>query len=85
MSDLSVDLDAKFRIFWHSTDPTKILLATDDAVFTGDDAGAGLKIAFSSNPDSRDYNPRYFNRCVRLLEAEGKQAPAQVPETSRRI
>lgn len=85
MSDHSADVGATFRVYWHSTDQSKIFLATDSDEFSGDDAGPGLKIAFSSNGDSRDFHPRYFNRCRRVLIANGKEAPPEAPETSRRI
>lgn len=85
MSDYGADVDGKFRIYWFSSDPTRIMLATDDEALAGPDAGDGLRIAFSSNPNSRDFNPRYFNRCARFLAGQGKQAPPEVQETSRRI
>jgi hypothetical protein len=41
---------------------------------------------FDSNPQSADYNPRYFNRCMRSLAEVGALAPAEpVEEPSRRL
>jgi hypothetical protein len=45
----------------------------------------GLRVVFSSNPNSADYNPGNFNRSARVLKEAGKAAPEEVPLESRRL
>ena len=74
------------KVWWNASQPERIHLATnrDDMV---DDQGEkpGLRIVFSSSPESADYNPGNFNRVARWLKANGKPAPAEVEKKSRRL
>lgn len=81
-------LDGRLRIHWRPDDDTRINLYVDNPVFFDIRPGAsgpGLWIVFSSNPDSADYHPKYFNRCVRALTAAGKNAPPECEEGPRRL
>lgn len=65
--------------------------ATANPAFHGDGvvdtAGLGLNVVFSSNPRSVNYHPRYWNRCVRALNAAGVTAPELrlIPEHKREL
>lgn len=90
MSQHSLDVAGGFRIFWREEDPERITLATENPIFADAPGvtpprGPGLKIVFSSNDDHRDFHPVYFNRCRRALLANGKLAPPEATETSRRL
>lgn len=73
-------------VWWSAKEPERIHLTTnrDDMV---DDQGEkpGLRIVFSSNPESADYNPGNFNRIARWLKKNGKSAPEPVEKKSRRL
>jgi hypothetical protein len=62
-------------------------LRTGDDMFTEADGGkAGLYLVFDSNSGSADYNPRYFNRCRRLMAAQGLEVWAtDIPEHPRAL
>ncbi len=68
------------------SDPERIHLATNRSDIV-DDAGEkpGLRIVFSNNPNSADYNPGNFNRISRWLTANDKPAPPTVAKASRRL
>ena len=74
-------------IWWDSSQPTRMHYTVNDPRFT-DAAGErpGIRVVFSSDPKSADYNPNNINRCARALREEGKPAPKHdVPESSRRL
>lgn len=75
-----------FNAFWHDGQPDRIHLAVNDARFV-DEHGEkpGIRIVFSSNPASADYNPANFNRIARALRAVGAPAPDDVPVASRKL
>ncbi len=75
-----------FNIFWHSGQPDRIHMATNDPSFT-DEQGSkpGIRVVFSSNPRSVDYNPATFNRLARALAKAGAAAPSQVPLHPRHL
>lgn len=80
-------VDKTVTIWWDSKQPTRIHYTTNDPRFA-DAAGEkpGIRIVFSSDPKSADFNPNNFNRCARALRAAGKPAPPRdVPEGSRRL
>ena len=77
----------RFTAFWDPGQPDRIHLATADDRFT-DENGAkpGIRIVFSSNPGSADYNPGSYNRVARALRAIGAPAPAEdVVVASRKL
>ncbi len=83
-----MDFASELRIHWRPEDDSRISLYVNDFRFSDDRpeaSGPGLWIVFSSNPDSADYHPKYFNRCVRALVAAGKQAPPECEEGPRRL
>jgi hypothetical protein len=56
-----------FNIFWHPGQPDRIHMATSDSTFTDETGGKpGIRVVFSSNPRSADYNPATFNRLKRV-------------------
>jgi hypothetical protein len=75
-----------FRVWWNPSQPDEIHLVTNDAMFH-DTAGEhpGLWVTFSAKPNSANYHPVCFNRCVRALANAGKPHPAEVPEHDRRL
>jgi hypothetical protein len=75
-----------FKIFWHPGQPDRIHMATNDPAFV-DEAGGkpGIRVVFSSNPRSVDYNPSTFNRLARALKAAGAEAPVEVPVHRRHL
>jgi len=85
----SLDQGGGFRLnlFWSPKEPSRIHLISADPRFVNDaGTGSGLRIQFSSNPKSADYNPNNFNRCARVLKAWGRPAPEEVdvhPRTLR--
>jgi hypothetical protein len=70
----------------YPSDPERIHLATNRTDIV-DDAGEkpGLRIVFSDNPKSADYNPGNFNRISRWLADNEKPAPPLVEKGSRRL
>jgi hypothetical protein len=61
-------------------------MATNRKDITEEDGSKpGLRIVFSSNPESADYNPGNFNRMARYLKANGKSHPETVEKSSRRL
>lgn len=73
--------------FWYANDETRITLAIDDPELNDPRPGAsgpGAKIVWSTNKRSADYHPRYFNRACRKLVANGRLAPPECEEGSRR-
>jgi hypothetical protein len=74
-------------IWWaKDSDPTRIHLTTGDPRFTDENGGRlGLRVVFSSNPRSADYNPGNFNRCARALADAGIAAPDLVPVHPRHL
>lgn len=74
------------NVWWNPSDPERIHLATNRTDIV-DDAGEkpGLRIVFSSNPKSADYNPGNFNRISRWLADNEKPAPPLVEKGSRRL
>jgi hypothetical protein len=75
-----------FNIFWHPGQPDRIHMATGDPAFA-DEAGGkpGIRVVFSANPRSVDYNPATFNRLARALKAAGAAAPDEVPVHRRHL
>lgn len=75
-----------FNIFWAASQPDRIHMATNDPDFL-DENGArpGIRVVFSSNPRSVDYNPATFNRLARALRAAGAEAPGDVPLHPRHL
>lgn len=75
-----------FVVFFDQSAGDTIHLITDNPAIT-DEHGLkpGLRVAFSSNPNSANYNPSNFNRLARLLAAHGKPAPAEVPLHPRHL
>lgn len=77
-----------FTLWFDQRDGTSIHLttATDDPRLVDEEGKRpGLRVVFSSNPRSADYNPGNFNRCARALAAAGKPAPAEVPLHPRHL
>ncbi len=75
-----------FNIFWASSQPDRIHMATNDPSFTDEVGGKpGIRVVFSSNPRSVDYNPATFNRLARALKASGADAPEEVPVHPRHL
>lgn len=75
-----------FSAFWHHSQPDRIHLATKDPRFIDENGEKpGIRIVFSSNPASADYNPANFNRIARALRAIGAPAPDDVPVASRKL
>lgn len=76
-----------FKAFWHASQPDRMHLAIDDARFVDENGEKpGIRIVFSSNPASADYNPANFNRLARALREQGAPAPAEdVPVASRKL
>jgi hypothetical protein len=79
-----------FRVWWNPKQPDEIHLVTNDPMFhDGDGEHLGLWVTFSSKPNSANYHPVNYNRCVRALtaknEAGGKPCPVVVPEHDRRL
>lgn len=74
------------NVWWNPSDPERIHLATNRPDIV-DDAGEkpGLRIVFSNNPNSADYNPGNFNRVSRWLTDKDKPAPPLVDKASRRL
>lgn len=76
-----------FKAWWDEKQPDRIHITNSDDRFL-DDHGVkpGLRIVFSSNPRSADYNPNGYNRVARALRAVGAPAPAEdVPLRSRKL
>lgn len=74
-------------IWWRADEPSRIHYTTDSPEFT-DATGdrPGIRVVFSADPLSADYNPTNFNRAARRLREAGKPAPAaDIPEPSRRL
>ena len=75
-----------FNIFWHPGQRDRIHLATNDPTFTDESGGRpGIRVAFSRNPRSADYNPATFNRLARAPRDAGADAPAEVPIHRRHL
>jgi hypothetical protein len=73
-------------VWWDQKNPDSIHLTTDDPRWTDENGERfGLRVVFSANPRSADYNPANFNRCARALVAAGKAAPVVVPVHSRKL
>jgi hypothetical protein len=88
----SIDWDGSWSLQWeppHSAGDCagRMHFRTGFGPFTEADGSArGLHIVWSSNPNSADYHPRYFNRARRHLESKGKACPpADIGEESRRL
>ena len=75
-----------FNIFWDPGQPDRIHMATNDPAFVDEDGGKpGIRVVFSRNPRSADYNPATFNRLARALKAAGAAAPGEVPVHPRHL
>ncbi|MGI5133173.1 hypothetical protein ACQEVB_40675 [Pseudonocardia sp. CA-107938] len=73
------------EIFYDQPDQS-ISLVTDDGRMTDENGQRpGFRVTFNANPKSADYNPANFNRLARLLRAEGRPAPAEVPVKQRQL
>lgn len=73
-------------VWWSSTQADRVHVTTGDPQFTDENGErAGLRIVFSSNPRSADYNPGNFNRVARALDAVGIAAPATVAVHQRHL
>ena len=73
-------------IWWAAHQPDRVHLTTGDPRFTDESGGrAGLRVVFSSNPRSADYNPGNFNRIARALAEAGIAAPEEVPVHQRHL
>lgn len=78
---------SSINVWWSATEPERVHFVVADSRLT-DEHGEkpGLRLVFSANPKSADYNPANFNRCARMLRAAGKPAPdADVPEHKRHL
>ena len=74
------------NVWWNPKEPERIHLATNRPDIVDDnDEKPGLRIVFSSNSRSADYNPGNFNRIARWLRANGKPAPEPVEPGPRRL
>ncbi|MDT0213931.1 hypothetical protein Q9R29_08525 [Rothia sp. ARF10] len=74
------------KVWWHKGQPDRIHLATNRSDIAEEDGSKeGLRIVFSSNPESADYNPGNFNRMARFLKKHGKSHPETVEKKSRRL
>ena len=86
LAQIPAVLSAGIKLWWDEKQPDRIHLIFGGSLFADADGGReGLRIVFSSNPSSADYNPANFNRCARLLHSEGRPAPAPVDEHSRTL
>lgn len=75
-----------FNIFWQPAQPDRIHMATNDPTFTDQDQlRPGIRVVFSSNPRSADYNPATFNRLARALASAGAAAPPEAPVHRRHL
>jgi hypothetical protein len=75
-----------FTLWFDQKAGDSIHLTSGDPRFTDENhERPGLRVVFSSNPNSADYNPGNFNRCARVLKSAGKAAPEEVPLESRRL
>lgn len=78
--------DHPVTIWWAPAQPDRVHLTTGDPRFTDEHGGrAGLRVVFSSNPRSADYNPGNFNRIARALAEAGIPAPDEVPLHQRHL
>jgi hypothetical protein len=79
----------KFKVKLDPDNSDRIWFQTDDPriVPQDDGAGPGLWIVFDGrNDESRDYNPRYYNRLAAMLRAAGEPAPEHdAPVRSRKL
>lgn len=73
-------------VWWSDTQPDRVHVTTGSPQFSDENGGKfGLRIVFSSNPKSADYNPGNFNRVARALRDAGIPAPAEVEVHPRHL
>lgn len=73
-------------IWWKADTPDQIHLTFDDPDFTHPNTQPGMRVVFSSNPNSANYHPANFNRCRAVLSKYGKSAPPdEAEEKDRRL
>lgn len=78
--------DHPVTVWWSPTQPDRVHVTTSDTQFTDENGEkAGLRVVFSSNPRSADYNPGNFNRVARALEGADIPAPSPVPMHPRHL
>lgn len=83
--DIGEDGISSINIWWSEKEPDRIHLVIADTRLTeADGTKPGLRIVFSANPKSADYNPGNFNRCARLLREKGRPAPSADIDEHRR-
>lgn len=87
LSDPSLGGGHPITIWWSESQPDRMTLSINDPRFTEvDGTKPGLRVVFSSNPNSADYSPGNYNRCARVLRGLGMPAPAEdVPEHPRHL
>lgn len=77
---------AKCRVVWSENDPSNIrFYVSADEMTDENGEKAGMWLSFSSNIKSANYDPGYFNRCVRWLKMHDLPHPAEVPVKSRKL
>lgn len=73
-------------VWWAAKQADRVHVTTGDPRFTDENGEhAGLRIVFSANPRSADYNPSNFNRVARALAAADIPSPAPVPLHPRHL
>jgi len=80
-------LTLTFNVYLDPNDSGRMLLWSNDPQLT-DAHGAkpGIKLCYSTDPDSADYSPANYNRLLRWLHRQGKYLDVvEVPEHSRRL
>src|SRR4051812_28700374 len=87
LSNTEIGGGTPINLWWSADQPDRVHLAFQDPLFAEmDGTRPGLRVVFSSNPRSADYNPGNFNRCARRLRALGRPAPASdAPEYPRHL
>lgn len=81
-----LDTTERVTVWQDPKDRTTIFVSVRNPLVTAEDGSRpGFMFRVSSNPRSADYNPGTFNRCVRLLRALDKDAPAEVPIHTREL
>jgi hypothetical protein len=74
------------NIWYAPKQPDEVHLTIDDPDLTHPSTGPGMRVVFSTNPNSANYHPANFNRCARILRKYDKSAPAaDVVEGPRRL
>jgi len=73
-------------VWWAAHQPDRVHVTSGDPQFTDENGEKpGLRIVFSSNPKSADYNPGSFNRVARALADADIAAPPLVEVRPRHL